>query len=598
MSRSTKTIMGMKVRKAILEGVNAIYKPVSLTLGPEGRNALIYRTFNRGSRIVNDGYTVAEVQEPKDIHVRLVAETFKEMCKKTNEKVGDGTTTTAVIGGKLYNDCDKFFSENQSNIGTGNKVGVMGLKRRILESAKKVKEEIKRVAKKITTIEELENLAIISVEDEELGKTIAKMVWDTGVDGFIDVVEGYKGEVETEIISGMRFPAKVAAKGFVNNASKYEMVAKDCTVLVTNYELDDPITMANVINPFLSENPKLILIAPKFSDRVLVDLFNGMYAIDKQGNKIKKPGLDLFPVSVPALRTEQFEDLAIFCGATFIDKNKGKTLRSVQKNDLGFLEKLIVKDSDNKEDATAIGGKGTREETRQMVEEVEVEEKGKKTKKKIFKDKITTAIAERIDVLKSQIKETPQEQFKKLLERRIASIASATGIIRVGDSTQASSLYRKLKIEDGVYACKAALRGGYVKGGGLCLKEIAETLPENDILQNALTECYKLIQESVDGGIEITDKIIDPAETIFYAVEHATSVVANLVTVEIITPEMEDPINGEGEFAIARAISELVIVDKIHKGQLKESEIEMERDNMNTLTQGLTIEEYQNQENG
>src|ERR1043166_611429 len=100
--RTTRTIVGEKARKAVLDGVNAIGVPVSMTLGPHARKALIYRTHNRGSRIVDDGHTVAQVQDPRDPFIRLAAATFKEACQRTNEKVGDGTATTATIGWKLY----------------------------------------------------------------------------------------------------------------------------------------------------------------------------------------------------------------------------------------------------------------------------------------------------------------------------------------------------------------------------------------------------------------------------------------------------------------------------------------------------------------
>src|SRR5574343_252421 len=98
--RTTRTISGSNALKAIHKGVNAVYKPVSVTFGPEGKNALLYRTMNRGNRITNDGVTVAECQEPRDQFERMAAQTFKESCKRTNEKVGDGTTCTTILGGK------------------------------------------------------------------------------------------------------------------------------------------------------------------------------------------------------------------------------------------------------------------------------------------------------------------------------------------------------------------------------------------------------------------------------------------------------------------------------------------------------------------
>lgn len=543
--KNTLTLLDDRARAAIKKGVTAIYDPVRRTLGPQGRNALIYRTFNRGPRITNDGVTVAEVIEPKDAFIKLAAGAFKEMCKRTNEKAGDGTTTTAVIGGKLYETIEKRLAEDASSFTSKRTTGVMSIRRDILAEATQVKEAIKKVAKKVTKLEDLEKVAVVSVEDEELGKTIAKMAWECGVEGFIDTVEGYKGEIETELIKGMRFPAKVAAKVFVNNPARYEMIAQDCAVIITNYALDNAAQMAAPMQSINRFTSKLIIVAPSFSDNVLVNALNST-----------KAGFFIYPVAVPSLRTDQLQDLAVYCGATLIDKNTGKRLENVSQHELGFLEKLIVKDTEAKEDAVATGGKGT------------IEAAGK------------SAIQERIETLKGQMAETREDKFKKLIERRIASMGSAVGIIRVGSSTNADGLYRKLKVEDAVYACKAALRGGYVKGGGLCLKEIAETLPENSLLKPALLAPYEQIKENAGGDVEIGKDIIDPAEAVYYAVDHATSVVANLATVEIIIPEEPEKETGDGEMAIARAVNELSIAIKRHLGLLKESEEEAERDRL------------------
>lgn len=564
MNRPTITLEGAKARAAVLRGVNSVYSPVRRTLGPEGKTALLYRTFGRGSRITDDGVTVADTVEPKDPHVRLAAQAFKEACKRTVEKVGDGTTTTAVIGGRLMNDIYSMTEGNSSEFTarkSSQSIGVATLRAKILATSAKVQAKIKEKAVVVTDLGDLERIATISVKDAALGKVIAKMAHQVGVDGFIDVVEGYKGEIETEIIKGFRFPAKPGAKAFVNNPARYEMLMEDFHVLITNYALDNASEVAHLFKSFNEHTSKIIVIAPSFSDDVLINMVAAV-----------KAGYSIMPVKVPSLRTEQFEDLAINCGARFIDKNKGRSLRSVTFHDIGFVEKMVIKDTEAREDAVVTGGAGTRE----------VLKAGDELAK-------TSAVKDRIEMLKGQLAETREEQFKKLLERRIASMSSAIGVIRVGDSTQASALYRKLKIEDAVYACKAALRGGYVKGGGLCLKEIVEELdlPDTDILKAALLEPYILIQASVEGGIEITDDIIDPAEAVYYAVEHATGVVAALAMVEVITPELEQEDPGEGNFAIAKMVGELAIAMKLHLGLIQANEVEMERDRM----KGITVDE-------
>lgn len=588
MPRATQTLLGQKARDAVMRGVMSVYEPVRLTFGPQGKNALLYRTWNRGARITNDGYTVAECQEPKDLAERLVNNAFKEACKRTNEKVGDGTTATTIIAGRLMIDAHNLITKGSSELSSKNKVGVMTIRKKILESAKNVMAEVMNSATKIETLEDLVKVATVSSEDEEIGELVAKIAWEVGVDGFIDVVEGFKGEIETEIIKGMRFPAKVPAKGFVNNPTRFEMIANGCAVLITNHDLDNVKVAANSIGQLIDNEKvmKLVVMAPSFSARVLEAMYKLAYQ-NHNGQKVST-GVEIFPVHTPSLRKDQYEDIAIYCDAHFFNKEEGHTLESVKAKDLGFLEKLVVKDTEAREDAVATGGRGAVVKE-QMIEVKQVKKvrRGKEEVDKpesVMEMKTTSRVAERIEILKGQLEETQQENFKKLLERRIASMASAVGIIRVGDSTQASSLYQKLKIEDAVFASKAALRSGYVKGGGLCLKEIAEKLPEDDILRSALLAPYNQLQASMDGGMEIGEDIIDPAEVPYYAVEHAAGVVANLATVEIITPEVEDPIHGEGEFAIAKALTELVINDRIHKGQLTENEREMERDRMNGLT--------------
>lgn len=551
--RPSKTILGEKAQEAIYQGVNAIYLPVKETFGPEGKNFILPRTMNRGLRLTNDGYTVAENQVPKNTLVRAAAQMFKESCKKTNERVGDGTTCTTILGGKLFNYIYSTSNEGYSSIlgSSVGKKGVMTLKREILAAAEEVKNKILEKAKKVETLEELEKIATISVESEELGKIIAKMAWDCGIDGFIDVVEGFKRKIETEVIKGMRFPAKICGKTFLTDPDKFEMVAYDCPIIITNHKVDNVNDYVPLLRDCGSVTSKVVFVAPSFSDNALKDIAATC-----------KAGYFVYPVKAPSLRTPQFEDLAVYTGSKFINKDEGMLLKTANKSCMGFVEKIIVKDSEVKEDAVVISNRGMNEDN---------------------------GVEEHIKMLKGQLEETKQEQFKKLLERRIASMASAIGVIRVGAATDTELYYQKLKIEDAVFACKAALRGGYVRGGGICLKEISDDLPEGNILKETLLAPYNQIQNSVDGGIEIGEDVIDPAEAIYYAVEHSTQVVANLITTYGVTAEIEDPIMGEGEYAIATAINELVITDKINKGQLKEGEVEAYRDALG----GLNSYEYE-----
>ena len=548
MDKNAEALLESGARKKILAGVNKAYNAVKLTLGPEGRNALLPRTFNRGPRITNDGITILENIQPKDEYERIALEAYKEGSKKTNELKGDGTTTTAVIAGSLVNQIFGELSHEEiptvSLVGQKPKrKGVRALRLEMIEEKNKVIEEIKKVAKPIKTLADLEKIAIVSIgkEDEATAKSVAKMVWELGhdekgyVEHHIDVTEGYKGEVETETIVGMRFPSKVAHREFTNRKERFEMEANELPILITNYKFDNALQAIAILNHL--KVPKIAIFSPEFSNKVLASFIAS-----------RQNGAEIYPIKCPALRTEQMEDLAVYTGATVIDKDKERKLESITTADLGYAEKIVVKDTENREDAVLWGGRGEK-----------------------VKRGSGTLITERQDMLKKQILESRNEVTKLSLERRIANLHSAVGVIRVGSSTSAEGLFIKLKVEDGVNACKSALKDGYVRGGGLCLKEIAEKLPES-ILTNALKAPYEQIQKNAGGSLEIGKDIIDPAGVVIAEVEHGVSVASILITTDILIPESRERSVYEGYETVAKAILRGVYFEAKHKGMLTDAE--------------------------
>jgi chaperonin GroEL len=558
MGEITQPIHGIAARKKILKGVNAVYDVVKLTLGPEGRNAILPRTFNRGPRHTNDGVTISENIQLSDEHERLAADAFKEGSKKTNEAAGDGTTSTAVVAGHIINKVllERLDSDVPSASLVGEKApikpkmkGLRALRQEMKEAKDLVIAEVKKRAKPIKTLADLEKIALVSIgkEDEEVAKTVAKMVFEIGRDGagnfidnHIDVVEGYKKEIETEVIRGNRFPAK-AIRNFVNNPDRFEMVAEDVPVFITNYKLDNQFQLIDMLNRLAL--PKVALLAPDFSPGVIKSLI-----------ATTKNGMFCYPVKCPALRTEVLEDIAVYTGATVVDKDTGRKLENVTSADLGFASKIIVKDTENREDAVLLGGRGEK-----------------------VKRGAGNLVTERCEVLKKQIKESRNEVTTITLQKRIANLSSAIGVIKVGSTTSAEGLYLKLKIEDAVYSCKAALEEGYVEGGGICLKEISELLPEN-ILTESLKAPYNQIQKNAGGNLKIGKEIIDSAKVVRLVVEHGVSVASMMITTEILIPEMREKSPAEGYESIAGAIRQYAKFWAMREGLIKDSEDEAEKD--------------------
>src|SRR3990167_1677861 len=417
MYQPTPVIFDNKAREKILKGVNIIYEAVRRTMGPQGGNALIYGLYSRPYRLTNDGYTVAEIIELKDPHEKLAAAAVQDAAKRTNLLAGDGTSATCVIAGKLINTILPEISRVGETVGFERafdkkvkRLGVMDIKRALFKTKDEAVAKLKAMSKKIESLEDLVKIATVSVEHEEYGKTIAEMSWKVKTEGYIDILEGFGGKIETEVIEGARFPAKIPAKIFVNKLERYEMEVAEAPVLLTNYVIDKHIM--SVFLGKLQNLPKLTIIAPEFKDSALVTM--------AQINK-KNAELIYAPVKVPSLKTVQFEDVEVFTGARFINKDRGDKPENVSNADLGFLSKLIVKDADLREDCIALGGKGTQKRT---LKELDV---------KMMVDE--TSVDQRIRQLKEQLKETREEGQKHLLQRRIAGLSSAVGVIRVSASS-------------------------------------------------------------------------------------------------------------------------------------------------------------------
>lgn len=559
MNQPTPVLFDNEARKKILKGINVVYEAVRRTMGPQGANALIYGLYSRPYRLTNDGYTIADIIELKDPHEKLAASAIQDAAKRTNLLAGDGTTATTVIAGKLLNTIlpeisrmaeTKDFEGAFNKLAKVKKVGVMDIKKALFQTRDLALEKLKAASSPVKDLETLIKIATVSVEHEVFGRTIAEMAWKIGKDGYIDIVEGIGGKIETEVIEGCRFPAKIPAKVFVNKPERYEMEVSDTPVLLTNYVFDD-LAMLTCFGSGgrLDALSRVVIFAPEFKTSTMQQ----MAATNR-----KHGALTFAPVKVPSLKTYQFEDIEIYTGARFINKDRGDKLSGIKNEDLGFLAKLTVKDADVREDCIAIGGKGARSPLEGSIE---------------------SPVQNRIRVLTEQIEATREESHKNVLRRRIAGLASAVGKIAVSCDSEAETYYWKKKIEDGAYACKAAMEEGFVKGGGLALKEIADELPDSDYLKSALMACYDQIQENAEG-LEIGPEIIDPTKAIRCAVEHAVSVAANLATVRVIIPEEREKSPYEGYAEIAAAIRWYNLLWAKERGIKLENEEEIAKDTM------------------
>lgn len=493
MEKSRIIVSCAGARRKLQKGVEKVAEVVGSTLGPAGRNVLIDRGY-RFPIITNDGITVAREIILDDEIEQMGAMTIIEAAKRTNQDAGDGTTTSTVIAAKILDKGFTILEENENAVGAKS---VMNLKREIDAAKLLVIEEIKKRAVPINGKEDLERISITAMENEELGKQIADMVEKVGIDGCITVEESLGDTLEIDVVQGMRKMGTYAHPGFQTN-DKREAIFEEVPVLVATGTVENPIDLKQIADDLLKQGiNKLAIFAEKYSK----DVINfGLF------NKAKGTFAFLF-VKTPALMPEEIEDIAIYTGAKLLDQTKGGKWKNYDWRDLGKARKIIV----TMDNVTIMDGNGTK-----------------------------ISIESRIDILRKQMEIEIIEPVKLRLQRQLGAMASGVGVIKVGSKAYTEASYLRLKIEDAVHAVKCAMEEGIVKGGGLCLKEIAESLPEN-ILTDALKAPYEKIQDNAGERFEIPDSVIDPAKVVRCAVENACSVAGTLLTTNsVIAQQRED----------------------------------------------------------
>lgn len=505
---------GTKGRKKLLKGALEVGKLVGMSFGPFGRNAII-KTKYSAPNITNDGVSIArEIMLEDDIE-DLGAQALIEGSMKTDERAGDGTTGTVILATKALSDyAQKIEDEDKKQNGimptTDNlevsTANVNKMAREILDTGKEVVEKLKEMARPIKK-DELRNVIATSLGTifPEYVDVIAETVQDVGKDGLISVDDNWRTRygIEVEKADGMKFLGTYVTPYMVTNNNK-ESVYEDVPVLVCNFDISTlTVFLRNAQSPtsvwsdFHAKGVRKIALVLNKAETPLVTALAKQCLQARSGNTSM---IDYLVIKAPSLTSQQLEDVAVYCGAKFFDKNTGVELKTAQMSDFGFAKKIVV----NEDEVNIVGGAGTKK-----------------------------LVAERVELIKNQIETEKDPAFKKQTERRLGSLQAAFAVIRVGASTEMERVIVKKKIEDAVRAAKCALEEGVLPGGGQALKKIAEDLGEKHPLYGTFMEPYNQIQKTAGGSLKIPPTILDPLKVIRIQVEVALSVAASLITAEV-----------------------------------------------------------------
>ena len=418
-----------KARQALKRGVDTLANTVKVTLGPKGRNVVLDKGYGAPT-ITNDGVTIAKEIDLDDKFENLGAELVKEVASKTNDKVGDGTTTATLLAQAIIHEGLKYSLAG---------VNAISLRRALEVATKDIVDELKTISKQINTKEEVVQVATISSESEEFGKIIAEAIDKVGKDGAITVEESQGTGIEKEVVEGLQFDRGYVSPYMVTNAERMEAVMDDPHILIT----DKKISSIQDILPLLEKLAKtgkkeLVIIAEDVEGDALATLVVNRLRGGFNALAVKAPGFG-------DRRKEMLEDIAIVTGGKVITEEVGLKLQNADVEMLGKARR-IVSDKDN---TTIIGGEGKKSD-----------------------------IDNRVKQIKAQVERVTSEFDKEKLEERLAKLSGGVAIIKVGAATETEMKYVKLKIEDAVAATKAALAEGIVPGGGTAYLRAAVNIEE------------------------------------------------------------------------------------------------------------------------
>ena len=511
-----------EARQALRNGIDALADAVKMTLGPRGRNVVLDKRFGAPT-ITNDGVTIAKDIELGDKFENIGAQLAKEIASKTNDIAGDGTTTATVLGQAIVH-------EGMKNVAAG--ADPMALKRGVESASRAIRDAVTKNATKVTTREQMAQVASISAASPEIGELIGEVMEQAGKDGVITIEEGRGVETEVEYVEGMSFDRGFISPYFVTNPERMEAVIDDPYILVTDRKLSSVNDVLPWLEKQLQVSKNVLVIAEDVDGEALATL-----AVNKLRGTI-----NVCAVKAPGFgdrRKENLGDIAAFTGAQLISQELNRSLDSVVASDFGRARRVVI----SKEDTAIIEGKGTKK-----------------------------AIEDRMKMIRAALERATSDWDREKLQERLGKLSGSVAIIKVGAATEVELTEKKHRVEDALSATRAAVEEGIVPGGGVAFLNALPALDalalEGDgatgarILRRALEEPLRRIATNAgqDGSVVVqkvmglkkgqgydaaTDNygdmiklgIIDPAKVTKAALENAVSIAGMVLTTNVLVTD-------------------------------------------------------------
>ena len=476
---------GTDARAKLAKGVNTLADAVTTTLGPKGRYVALERSYGAPT-ITNDGVSVAKEIELKDPVENMGAQLVKEVATKTNDTVGDGTTTATLLAQVIVN-------EGLRNVAAG--ANPIAIRRGVDKAVKAAVDQMKSSAQDVSTKDQIAAVGTISAGDPEIGQKISDAMEVVGKDGVITVDESNTFGIDIDTVEGMQFDKGYISPYFATNNDTMTAELQNPYILMTDQKISNIQDILPVLEAIQKSGSPLLIIAEDVDGEALATLILNKLRGTLQVAAVKAPGYG-------DRRKRMLEDIAILTGGQVAMKELGVELSDVTAEMLGRAKSVKI----TKDNTTIVDGAGAKD-----------------------------AIEERIAQIKGEIEHTDSDFDKEKLNERMAKLSGGVAVIKVGAATEVELKEIKHRIEDALQATRAAVEEGIVAGGGVAFLEAAKALGGVETADN---------DEKI--GVDIVRKALQaPVKTIASNAGYEGSVVVEKIKT---LPEGEGLNSANGEW--------------------------------------------------
>ena len=496
---------GQEAKNKIKAGVDKLALAVSSTLGASGK-CVIYEDARGNPVITKDGVTVAESVVLLDPVENLGATLIKEAAKNTVDQAGDGTTTATVLAQALLTEVYK----------VDKKFSIRKIKDGFNICLDKVIEYLDKSAVKIEG-DMLKSVSSISCNnDKELGKIIAEAYKKVGKDGVVLMETSETDETYVEIVEGAQMECKLTSPHFVTNKDKHKCELDDPLILIVTSEIPNVRKIQGILEHVIKQNRALLIVA-EVSSQVKQALMMNKIKGNLKINIIDLPGFG-------PTKNDTCEDLAILTGATIINEELGDDLDLITTEHLGEAAYAVTDDRHT------------------VITTI---------------DDVQELLPERIKQVKKLISNEKNAYIKKKLEQRLSMLSGRVGVIKVGANSKVELKEKRDRVEDAIYATKAALQEGIVAGGGVALLNASQSYNPTNVGENLLLRAikapyYTILSNAGIDAVEVREKgvginamtgrrtnmvkhgIIDPVLVTKTALKNAVSVVSTIISADCV----------------------------------------------------------------